>query len=580
MKFLDTQELVVSTLSPVHIGCGEDYEPTEYVVDTSGVLHRFNAGILPDLSDAGISSDILTILSNDEAHTEQLRAVHKVLSKYRDKIIPLASVHVSMCTGVHAHYKSTQDKKNDFNRNGVERTSYQPFNQLPYLPGSSIKGAIRTAILNEHIAGNNPCSTVLMRQIQDFNTMIEEYDPGNGKLLLRLKLQHTKWDYDRARKNIEKAIADVSSALGTDLLGGKFETDPLRALKVSDAAPLDIEIEREIRFCLNRSRSGRRSQAQVKNLYTRLEYILEHQPAAFSLSLTLQNLHEIAGRRNHRNELISPSADKLLLWTGIVKACNSYYLNRLDDDLAMLGKLYPTSEWRKQTQSILDAGLRDQIKTGNCLLLRIGKHGGANSNTVSGRQIKIMLNEDKREANGKEEKIRLYTFDDESRTIWYCGDDLDKPSDLLPHGWIVLSNPDQIWHADLPGFERRCARQQAIAESARRQAEAAAAEQAKAAAQAAREAALAAMTENQRRIEAFVSMCARRAEQLRGGKENPNAAIHTAARELVKAALEGADWTIDEKCAVADAIEEWLPKLVKVELKDERKKLKLSALRT
>lgn len=105
MKFLDTQELVVSTLSPVHIGCGEDYEPTEYVVDTSGVLHRFNAGILPDLSDAGISSDILTILSNDEAHTEQLRAVHKVLSKYRDKIIPLASVHVSMCTGVHAHYK-------------------------------------------------------------------------------------------------------------------------------------------------------------------------------------------------------------------------------------------------------------------------------------------------------------------------------------------------------------------------------------------------------------------------------------------------------------------------------------------
>jgi len=128
--------------------------------------------------------------------------------------------------------------------------------------------------------------------------------------------------------------------------------------------------------------------------------------------------------------------------------------------------------------------------------------------------------------------------------------------------------------------ERIANRAKAREEAARRQAEVAAAEQAKAAAQAAREAALATMTENQRCVEAFVSMCARRTEQLRGSKENPNAAIHTAARALVKAALEGADWTIDEKCAVADAIEEWLPKLVKVELKDERKKLKLSALRT
>ncbi|HNO76068.1 MAG TPA: hypothetical protein PKG49_10785 [Nitrosomonas mobilis] len=415
--------------------------------------------------------------------------------------------------------------------------------------------------------------------IKNFNTMIEEYDPGNGKLLLRLKRQHTKWDYDRARKGIEKAITEVSSALGADLLGGKFETDPLRALKVGDAAPLDIEIEREIRFCLNRSRSGRRSQAQVKNLYTRLEYILGHQPAAFSLSLTLQNLHEITGRRNFHNEPISPSADKLLSWPGIVEACNNYYLNRLDDDIATIGKLYPTSTWRKQTQNILDAGLRDQIKTGACLLLRVGKHSGANSNTVNGRQIKIMLNEDKRWINDKEEKIRLYMFDDESRTVWYCGDDLDKPSDLLPHGWIILSNPDQIWHADLPGFERRCARQQAAVENARRQAETAAAEQARIAAQAAREAALAAMTVNQRRVEAFVSMCARRAEQLRGSKENPNAAIHNEARALAKAAQEGADWTGGEKHAVANAIEEWLPKLVKVELKEERKKLKLSALR-
>lgn len=96
---------------------------------------------------------------------------------------------------------------------------------------------------------------------------------------------------------------------------------------------------------------------------------------------------------------------------------------------------------------------------------------------------------------------------------------------------------------------------------------------------AARQAALAAMTGNQRHIEEFRIACAARAEQLIGNKEAANASIHNKARELAKAALDGADWTADEKCAAADAIEEWLPKLVKIDLKDEKKKLKLAALR-
>ena len=98
-------------------------------------------------------------------------------------------------------------------------------------------------------------------------------------------------------------------------------------------------------------------------------------------------------------------------------------------------------------------------------------------------------------------------------------------------------------------------------------------------AHAARQAALAAMTPNRQQVEAFRSMCETRAGQLLNNKENANAAIHNAARTLAKAAHEGTDWTADEKCAVADAIEEWLPKLVKIDIKDERKKLKLTTLR-
>ena len=48
--FIKTTRCTVSTLSPVHIGCGEDYYPTNYVID-DGLLHHFSEeGLLAALS--------------------------------------------------------------------------------------------------------------------------------------------------------------------------------------------------------------------------------------------------------------------------------------------------------------------------------------------------------------------------------------------------------------------------------------------------------------------------------------------------------------------------------------------------
>jgi CRISPR-associated protein Cmr6 len=102
----------------------------------------------------------------------------------------------------------------------------------------------------------------------------------------------------------------------------------------------------------------------------------------------------------------------------------------------------------------------------------------------------------------------------------------------------------------------------------------------RAARQAAEEAARrAAMTEAMRRIDEFRRDFAARAEQLRGGRDKPNGVYHDRARALARQALDAADWTAEEKRAAAEAIEEWLPKVVKVELKDERKKLSLAKLK-
>ena len=85
------------------------------------------------------------------------------------------------------------------------------------------------------------------------------------------------------------------------------------------------------------------------------------------------------------------------------------------------------------------------------------------------------------------------------------------------------------------------------------------------------------MSPNRRRVEEFIADFAARAEQLRGNRENANAVFHNRARALAQDAVA---WTHEERVAAADAIEQWLPQVVKVQIKEERKKLKLSMLRT
>lgn len=90
---------------------------------------------------------------------------------------------------------------------------------------------------------------------------------------------------------------------------------------------------------------------------------------------------------------------------------------------------------------------------------------------------------------------------------------------------------------------------------------------------------MASLSPAMQRIEAFVAELRSKHEQFPNLRERPNAAFHSKARELAKAAHEATDWSAEEKLAAAEAIETWLPKLVQVDIKDERKKLKLAALK-
>ncbi len=97
--------------------------------------------------------------------------------------------------------------------------------------------------------------------------------------------------------------------------------------------------------------------------------------------------------------------------------------------------------------------------------------------------------------------------------------------------------------------------------------------------QAERQARQATLSPAMRTVDAFEQEMRAAHDQSHGNKQNPNGVLHGKARKLAQTAHESADWSAEEKRAAAEAIETWLPKLVKVDIKDERKKLKLGALK-
>lgn len=102
------------------------------------------------------------------------------------------------------------------------------------------------------------------------------------------------------------------------------------------------------------------------------------------------------------------------------------------------------------------------------------------------------------------------------------------------------------------------------------------------AAQRTREEKLRELTPAMRLIQAFTSACE---EKLNAGhKDKLNAGLHQRAGALVSDALKDDTYSPDEKLALADALETWLPKIIekldkKDDWKDARKKLKLAQLR-
>ena len=432
--FLNHYTLKYTPLSPLHIGADESYEPGNYVIDEeAGALYSFDSqAALAGLSDSD-RQQLLSIV-NGKPDDSMLTKVQAFFHNHREKLLAFAMPPVPTASGIKTLYEKRIGKtaqheghgKRVINKLEIERTFYNPFDGKPLLPGSSIKGAIRTALLD----GLN-----------------------NEKSLI-----------DRNERNQQ---------LQQRLFEGKFHTDPMRLVSIADAGWQGHADKPacQVQFAVNRKRKpvfkdGKlvQSQAEASNLYQLLECVSPSHYQSFTGSLTLLNTQSV-GQNN-------PKLPKQQLhWTvkEIAKACNDFYVGQFWQEFnAIKERDYLKTDWLNQMEQLLDNGLSKRLHDGDAFLLRVGRHSGAEALTLNGvRSIKIM--------QGRGEKP---IWEKQPKTWWLAADDIGNKKGLLPFGWVLVEidpkvpdSPLQQWlengNSDLTAWmQQQLSKQNALKQQA------------------------------------------------------------------------------------------------------------------
>lgn len=153
-EFMKTHSVFLTPLSPIHIGCGEDFEPTNYVIDNN-VLYHF------DPSNLYLSQEKRNELLN-KVNTLKLLEIQRFFLKNKEDAITFSHYFANVPQDIENKWKDkignvvqNEKEKDVINKLAIERTAYLPYQHNVYIPGSSFKGAVVTAFLDSENRKSN-----------------------------------------------------------------------------------------------------------------------------------------------------------------------------------------------------------------------------------------------------------------------------------------------------------------------------------------------------------------------------------------------------------------------------------------
>ncbi len=384
MSFIESKAVQITTLSPVQLGSGEDFYPTNYVITDEGWLHHFDELALSYALKGNLSK--LSNALESQRGDDMILSIQRLIREYSKDLSKLAFYSLPVSQGFLSFYKSRigqvaqreTGNKRVVNRLQISRTFIHPHKHVPVIPGSALKGAIRTAIVNK----------------------LAQHE--------LVELKRLASDRQGSKKVQEKVLGY-----------SRVNEDPMKFFKVSDAEYQHSYLPTEIMFSVSRKRKPKANYEPAEGVSTYMEVISPYRFQAFTSDLRFVEAFD------HKQNTAIPTS-----FAEVAKVCNAYYLPKLKFELEQLSQEanYLDSDYVKAVNDLLASEWETMLKANKIFVLRLGKFSGAQDKTLDDlRSIAIKVGQRDYENKPETHEVRL------AAEI-----DVKQKHGLLPFGWVLV----------------------------------------------------------------------------------------------------------------------------------------------
>ncbi len=375
---MQTHKVYLTPLTPIHIGCGEDFEPMNYVIEPSeNLLYGFEPNQISLTNEQ--KQQLLGYIENNPA--KQLGNIYAFFARNEDlvkqikeKSLYVVDVSKELVNEWQSKLGKTVQIEPDsevFNKLAIERHAYNPINKQAYIPGSSVKGSLTTVILNAFEPQND---------LTD-----KELHSDNLSELLREKYFGKVTDQNRKAKLLSQC------------------------LKVSDFVPVSQAFTK-VFYANNYPKISdlKEKNKGVRGFNIRREAILGGQYRVYQADFTL-----LEEKFNIKD---------------LFKKIRDFYIPIFEKESEIQIKKGLLEE--KHFNNI-----KKILNNENIALIRLGKSGAEdkvfNDNSLRKIEVKLKKKDAKLLGTATEPKTA-------STTYWLAGDKDGQTENVLPFGWAIL----------------------------------------------------------------------------------------------------------------------------------------------
>jgi CRISPR-associated protein Csm5 len=225
MSFLETFRLELEAISPVHVGTGETYPAYAYVPDfEKKEVHLLDPGVLLlALPEARRRQYLEKVAQGPKAAQDILAYLHKEGQLPQEAILRTLPASAAFLKTIQ---EATQEAL----------LEWRPLPRSPlgaYLPGSSVKGALRTAWLFWTLVERDQAATF------DERERVWRLKKGSGDVHVLPSRNPSLWENQAFEGVVLGYIREGRRGMALDLY-----QDPFRAVRLSDSAPQETFLDR------------------------------------------------------------------------------------------------------------------------------------------------------------------------------------------------------------------------------------------------------------------------------------------------------------------------------------------------